>query len=161
MNLYEIDQAMKVLIDPETGELLDESAYISLAMNREKKIENTALYIKNLTAEANAIKDELDALQERKKSAENKAKRLREYLLHALDGEKFSTARCAVSYRTSKALEVDDVSVAADWLENNGYKYLVTYGAPSLDKRAVTDLIKQGQEVPGVELVARKSIQVR
>ena len=161
MNLYEIDQAMQALVDPETGELMDYEAVSELQMDRDSKIENMALWIKNLTAEAKAIKEEMDNLQRRRKTAENRAEGLKRDLFEALDGEKFQTARCSISYRKSTALEVDDPSSAADWLDGNGYPDFVIYSAPVLDKRGVADLLKQGVEVPGVELVERKSMTVR
>ena len=86
MKLYEIDSALEALVDPETGELLDYEQFSRLQMEREAKIENTALYVKNLEAEAKAIKEEEARLSERRKAMENKAKRLREYIGFALDG---------------------------------------------------------------------------
>ena len=80
MTIYEIDARMAGLIDPETGELLDYEAFASLQMEREAKIENMALWYKDLTAEAKAIREEEKALAERRKSAENKAERLKGYL---------------------------------------------------------------------------------
>lgn len=77
MTIYEIDARMAGLIDPETGELLDYEAFASLQMEREAKIENMALWYKDLTAEAKAIREEEKALAERRKSAENKAERLK------------------------------------------------------------------------------------
>ena len=104
MNLYEIDQAMQALVDPETGELMDYEAFSELQMDRDSKIENMALWIKNLTAEAKAIKEEMDNLQKRRKTAENRAEGLKRYLFEALDGEKFQTARCSISYRKRKRI---------------------------------------------------------
>lgn len=161
MNLYEIDRALEALVDPDTGELLDYESFATLQMDREAKIENTALWIKNLTAEAKAIKEEMDILQKRRKAAENRAEGLKRYLSEALGGEKFQTARCSVSYRRSMALEVDDASAAADWLDGNGHPECVTYSSPTLDKRSVAELVKHGMEIPGVELVERQSMTVR
>ena len=65
MKLYEIDQAIESLIDQDTGEVSDFDVFMDLQMAREAKIENVALLIKNLTAEAEAIKAEKNALAER------------------------------------------------------------------------------------------------
>lgn len=158
MKLYEIDNAIQELIDPDTGEIADYDTFIQLQMDRDQKIENTALYIKNLESEAKAIKDEEAKLSERRKAMEGKAKRLREYIGYALGGQKFETPRCSISYRKSTALEVELVSTVADWLDKNGYTNMVTYSDPTIDKRAVAGLVKTGIEVPGVELVERKSL---
>ena len=136
MKLYEIDQAIESLVDSETGELLDYEAFAALQMERDRKLENMILWYKDLTAEAKAIKAEEDALRERRKAKENRAERLRQYLQNLLCGEKFQTARCAVSYRKSMALNVADADQAAAWLEANGHPDMVAYSAPALDKRS-------------------------
>lgn len=161
MKLYEIDQAIQALVDPESGELMDYDAFAQLQMEREKKLEGLALSIKNLSAEAKAIKEEEQALKERRTAAENKVKRLKEYLTRALDGEKFKTPRCSVSYRRNKALEVTDVAAVAEWLDDHGHIDLVVYSDPTIDKRAVGELIQRGEDVPGAALVERVSMTVR
>ena len=151
MKLYEIDQAIESLVDNETGELLDYEAFAALQMERDRKLENMVLWYKDLTAEAKAIKAEEDALRERRKAKENRAERLRQYLQNLLCGEKFQTARCAVSYRKSMALNVADAD----------HPDMVAYSAPALDKRAITALVKGGEVVPGVEMEERQSMTVR
>lgn len=161
MKLYEIDQRLEALVDQETGELLDFDAFQKLQMERTEKIENMVLWYKDLMAQAKAIKDEVDKLTERKQAAERRAKGLLEYITFSLNGENLSTPRCTVSYRAAKALEVSEPSAAAFWLEKNGHHDMVVYSEPKLDKRAVTSLVKQGVEVPGVKIVERTSTQVR
>ena len=72
-NLYELDAMIESLLeqeDPETGELLSDMEQLeAVLMERDTKIENIALYIKNKTAEAEAIKAEKLALEKRQKSA--------------------------------------------------------------------------------------------
>ena len=99
MTLYEIDAALTALVDPDTGEIADIAAMEQLQMDRQTKIENIALWRKNLASEARAIREEEKALAERRKSAEAKIDRLDAYLDYALAGEKFSTPRVAISYR--------------------------------------------------------------
>lgn len=161
MTLYEIDQALLGLVDPETGELLDYESFAALQMERSAKLEGTALWIKDLEAEAKAIKDETDQLTKRRIVLERRAARLRAYLSDALCGEVFETPRCSIRYRKSSALDVVDAVAAADWLEQSGHIDLVSYGAPSLDKKGMKELMKAGIAVPGVELVERQSITVR
>lgn len=161
MTLYEIDRRIESLADPETGELLDYEAYCSLALDKEVKIENTALLVKNLSAEAAAIKAEIEKLTKRMKAAASRSERLKSYLSMFLKGEKFSTARCAISYRASEALAVIDAHAAAAWLESSGYMDLVTREIPKIDKRAVKWLVDSGSEIPGVTIVSRQAIQVR
>lgn len=161
MTIYEIDARMAGLIDPETGELLDYEAFASLQMEREAKIENMALWYKDLTAEAKAIREEEKSLAERRKSAENKAERLKGYLDEALAGESYKSAKVAVSYRRSKAVELADESAVINELESSGRGDCIYYTAPRVNKVALARLLKDGGAVPGAELVERNNIQVR
>ena len=116
MTLYEIDQAIQGLVDPETGELMDYEAFAALQMDRDAKIENMALWYKDLMADAKAIKEEADTLNERRKALENKAERLKSYLSLALDGEKFQTARCSVTFRKTSSIQVSNPeALTAGW----------------------------------------------
>jgi hypothetical protein len=89
MTLYEIDQKLMELVDPETGELLDYEAFAAFQMEREEKIENMGLWVKELSAESAAIKQEIDNLTKRKTAADKKAESLKRYLSLILNGQKF------------------------------------------------------------------------
>lgn len=160
MTLYEVDQRILAMTDPETGEIMDDAAFDALMMDRRDLIENMTLWYKDLRADVKEIKDEIDQLSARKQAMERKMDRIYQYLKRTLDGEKFSTARCAISYRSSTALDVSDIQTAAEWLENNGCRDMVTYEA-KLDKRSIASLLKDGKSIPGVELENRVSMQLR
>ena len=100
MTLYEIDKEIQALIT-EDGEIEDIERFDALAMERDKKIENVGCWVKNLDAEAAAMREEEKTLAERRHRLESKAERLRAYLDHALDGAKFESPRVAISYRKS------------------------------------------------------------
>ena len=155
MNIYEIEQAIMDLVDPETGEITDFDALDALSMARDEKIENVALWIKNLVAEAKAIREEEKSLAERRKAAENKAESLEKYLEQTLSGEKFSTAKVAISYRKSKAVEIAD---EATFIKAGAY--LVPQD-PKIDRKAISDALKTGAIVNGAELVERNNIQIK
>ena len=76
MTLWEIDQGIMACLDAETGEIIDPEMLTALSMEREAKLENVACWIKNLRAEAAAIKAEKDALAKREKAAAKKAEDL-------------------------------------------------------------------------------------
>ena len=97
--LYEIESAIMDCVDAETGEIINEEQLTALLMERNAKLEGVALWIKNLDSDVAAIRAEREALEKRQKVAENKAASLRRWLAEALNGQKFSTARVAVSYR--------------------------------------------------------------
>ena len=60
--LYEIDQEILDCVDLETGEILDTEKLDALQMEREAKLEGVALWVKDLKAEAAAVKEEADKL---------------------------------------------------------------------------------------------------
>lgn len=161
MTLYEIDQAIMSLVCQETGEITDFEALDNLAMERERKIENIACFYKNLVSDALAIKAEEETLSERRKVIENKAKRMKEYLSYALHGEKFQTAKCAVTFRKTTSVSILDPSCAIEWAETHGHKECIKYKAPDISKSEIGKLLKAGAEIPGVELECGLSIGVK
>ena len=159
MKLYEIDNAILECIDFETGEIIDIDKLNDLHMERDSKIENVACWIKDLKAEAEAIKAEKQALAERQKVAENKAESLKKWLVYALNGEKFKTAKCSVSFRNTESVEV-----TPEGLENlmrGGNDELLTYKSPEPNKTAIKAAIKDGLNVQGVQLVQNVSTIIK
>lgn len=161
VTLYEIDRAILEVIDLETGEILDTDRLEQLQLQREQKLEGIALYIKTLAAEAAAIKAEEDALAERRKAKENRAKSLKAYLSNALAGEKFETARVRLSFRKSTSLEITDELALLSWLEKNGKDDCIKYKLPEIRGSEVTKLIKAGEEVPGAALQEKQNLQLK
>ena len=121
MKLYEIEDAILNCLDPETGEIIDEALFDELNLKREEKIENILLAVKNLTAEAKAIREEELNLAKRRKVAENKAESLKNFVAGILDGMNFKTPRVAATWRKSEAVVVGSVS---DLMKNNLDDYL-------------------------------------
>lgn len=157
MTIYEIDQSIASLVDPETGEISDFDAFAGLQMEREAKVESMALWVKNLNAEADAIKAEKDNLADREKSLRNKIERLRNYLSEILQGEKFSSPKVAISYRKSTAVEIAD---EAEFISRGPKEYLIPQ-PPKIDKKAISEILKAGKEIPGASLVERNNIQIK
>ena len=158
MTLYEINSEIMSCIDMETGEVIDIERLNDLQLERDAKIENVALWIKDLKAEAEAIKNEKLALAERQRVAENKAESLKNWLAYALNGEKFKTAKCSVSFRTTESVEVTE-----EGLESlmNGHDELLTYKAPEPNKKAIKQALKDGLNVAGVQLVQNTSTIIK
>ena len=161
MNLYESDNAITALTDPETGELLDFEAFEQLQIEREHKIENIALWVKDLTAEAKAIQDEIKSLTERRDALKKKAQRLESYLMRFLDGEKFTTPRCVVTFRRSKSLQVEDDFSLVAWRQENGFPDCILMRQPEVSKKAITDLIQSGVDVPFAHIVEHLNMGVK
>ena len=161
MSLYEIDQSILALVDPETGEILDENAFDLLQMERETKLENVACWIKNMSAESAAIRQEEINLAERRKVLERKCERLKKYLSEALNGEKFQTAKCAVTYRKVSKVEISDARRVAEWCEDNGFGDLVVYSDPTVSKNELAKILRAGTQIPGAVMAEGTSMGVK
>ena len=159
MTIYEINNEIMNCIDMETGEVIDTEKLNDLQMERDAKIENVALWIKELKAEAEAIKNEKQELAERQRVAENKAESLKNWLAYALNGEKFKTAKCSISYRNSESVEVTEEGLEALMREHED---LLTYKEPEPNKKAIKDAIKNdGLTVTGVQLIQKTSTIIK
>ena len=166
MTIYEIDKAIAAClesgtdeaVDMETGEILNLDA---LQMERDVKLENVACYIKNLTADADAIKAEKDVLAKREKTAREKADKLKAWLANQLNGAKFTTPRVAVTFRKSEKLEVTDDKAFIEWA-SVWHEDLLTLKTPEINKTAVKALIKSGGDAsPFVKIVETQNIQLK
>ena len=162
MNLYEISEVIEATclqaIDQETGEVNEEAlaALDQLEMERDRKVEYIACLIKNLRADAAAYKAEKDAFAKRQKQAENHVEGLLRYLQGALNGEKFISDRCAVTFRKTTKVELNpDVSVY-----EIDQRFL-RYKTPELDKTLLAKVLKEGVEVAGVHLEEGLSMTVK
>lgn len=152
MNLYEINREILACIDYETGEILDEGRLNSLEIEREKKIENVALWIKNLESEAAALKKEKDSFTQREKSTKNRIESLKKYLENALQGQKFQTTKCAISFRTSTTLEMSEKAEIPE--EFRKYSF-------DLDKTKMKEALKNGANYKGFWLQKNQKIQIK
>ncbi len=153
MNLFEIEKEILSCIDMETGEIIDIEKLDQLEMDRERKIENIALWIKNLLSDAEALKVQKQIFADRQKAAENKAESLKKYLSAYLDGQKFSTDKVAVSFRKTSSVNITDMSKIPETF--------LKFAEPTVDKMAIKNAIKAGDTVSGAEVVESSSIFIK
>ena len=161
MSLYNIDAAIMALVDPETGEILNYEAFEALQMEREEKIENMALWHKNLTAEKDAIRAEEINLATRRKDIEAKIEKLADNIKEALGGEKFSTPRVVCSFRSSQKVEIQDEAAFIRTMQEGQHFEFLSYKPPEVNRKAITQAIKAGQTVEGAELVKSISMTIK
>lgn len=154
MKIYEIEQAILDCIDTETGEIIDVDRLTALEMERDKKISNIACWIKDLKAEAEAIKTEKQNLAKRQQSCESKAEQLKKYLEFVLNGEKYKDARVSISYRSSTSVQVEES--ALNTLPDEFVKVEKT-----ARKTELKEALESGQTFEGVSLVTNNSMQIR
>lgn len=151
--LYEIDSEILNCIDQETGEILDEERLSQLEMERDTKIENVALWYRNLLSDAEQYKAEKQRFEQLERSSLAKAGNLKEWLTYALQGNKFKTTRVNISYRKSDSVKINNAALVPE-------KYLV-YNDPTINKTLVKKALKDGIAVTGAELEVKQNIQIK
>lgn len=157
MTLYEIEKSILECINWETGEIIDHEKLTQLQMRREEKIENVALWIKDLNAEVNAYKAEKEAFAEREAKTKAKIESLKKWLTATLQGENFKTNRVDISFRKSEAVEIDEDGFSG---AVQPAEYL-TQKQPVPNKTAIKAAIKSGKDVAGATLITRKNITIK
>ena len=161
--LYEIDSEILDCVDLETGEILDTEKLDALQMERERKLEGVALWVKDLNAEADAVKAEADKLTARKKALDNKIASLKNWLRYALNGEKLKTPRCNVYQTHSTRLNVIDEMSVVNWIQTHCKEpeEFLKFHLPEIRKDAVKAEIKAGKEIPGAALEETESVVIK
>ena len=155
MTIYEIEAEIMECIDQETGEVIDIDRLNALEMERDKKISNVACWIKDLKAEAEAIKAEKQALDKRQKAAENKAESLKGWLQGILQGEKYKDSRCSISYRKSERVNFSD-NFNFDTLPDSMKKITI-----EPKKTEIKEFLKAGGEIDGVRIEENTSMTIK
>jgi uncharacterized protein YunC (DUF1805 family) len=161
MRLFEIVDGVQNLLElsvsRETGEISEEglAALSALDMDLSEKLVNTALYLKGVEAERDAVKKAAQELSDRAKIHTRQADRLRKYLADNMERaghEGLSDPRVKLGWRSSTAVVVDaGASLPVE--------LLCVKTAP--DKKAIGELLKSGTEVEGCRLETRKNLQVK
>lgn len=156
MTLYDINEEISncITVDEETGEcIVDETRLAELQLERDAKVENIAMYIKNLAAEQPAIQAEVKRLQEMKKANENKIQRLKDYLKEQLHEQKFKSLRASVSFRSVKSVTLTDTAKVPDRFKR--------YQEPTVDKIALGKALANGEAIDGAVLTYSKSVVIK
>ncbi len=164
-HLYEMDRMIRELVEEhvneDTGEISDDiaKALESMEMEREVLIEGIALQIREMKAEAAAVKIEYQKMHDRSKSIENRADSLKERLATFVGvGNKIKTARVSIHWTTSSSLRIEKESELPLWA-------LRTTTSP--DKRLIKDKFQTGTEEEreqlgeNVKLARRSSMVVK
>lgn len=164
MNLYEIKRAYEDAVtnamcyaEENNGELSEEieKELTKLELDMSEKIENTALYIKNLSALSESIKEEESKLNKRRKTLEKRAENLKHWLLSNMGTDRFTTAKVDISVRVNESI---DVYVPVENLPSL-YQRVKTTVEP--DKLAIKNALKNGIVVDGVCILHTESLVIR
>lgn len=151
-----IEQLIEDSIDPDTGEITDDSFDLklkSLEADKDEAIESIGLYYKDLQAEAKAVKDEKDNLAAKQKAIENRAESVKKQLGRILSGEKFKTPRLSISYRKSRKVIVDDIlKLPPDCL---------TWKDPEADKTKIKKLLETEGKINGAHIEESNNVIIK
>ena len=169
MRLFEIVDSVQNLLElstsRDTGEISEEglAELEALEMDLEEKLVNTALYLKGVEAERDAVAKAAKELADRAKIHARQADRLREYLranMERAGHEGLSDPRVKLGWRSSTAVELDE-----DALERLPFEYLRVKRSPDL--KVIREALEQFEagdatkEVKGARLVHRRNLQVK
>lgn len=163
-SLYEINQqilaaiemadaGVEDVVDTETGEVMslaDCMADLQLAF--EDKVEGCVLYMKNLKAEEQAIKAEVDSLKKRAEAKAKKREKLEEYLRAICPDKQYESSKYCLKFRKSEETVVPD---DASKLPTVFIKIKTTIAA---DKTAIKKAIKAGEEIPGCSIEVKRNL---
>lgn len=151
MKLYELTGKYAVLmkvVDEAEGEITEEveSQLREIEDSVQNKVHNCLMAIRNMEADADALKREEDRLSARRKAQENKQKRLRKYIIECLQYAKISKVKTDLfNVRLNPPkdrVEIDDVEAIPD-------RYVVIERKPKKKDLAVA--LKNGK-VPGARI---------
>jgi len=161
MNLYEINtqimDAYDKAIDTETGEILDESLFSlidELEMQRDEKIKNLGLWVKNLKSDVNSIDEEIKALQAMKERKKSKVSSIERYIQGNLQGNKFDGGIVQISFRKTQSVMVEDIERIPD-----AFKRVKT--TIEADKMALKEALKNGEIIDGAMLMDNLSMTIK
>lgn len=167
MTLYNIDNKILEIIergfivDEETGEIIDSAEEVSarleeLEFDRTAKIENIALYVKNLEALTLSLKNEENALAERRKAKEKRIESLKNYLTNSMvaaNENGIETSKVCISFRKSESVVVNE-----EILDRKYFNEKVSY---TPDKTAIKKAIKDGATIDGAYIETKQNLQIR
>ena len=164
--IYPLNDMMEKLlasaVDEETGELLFTDEEMEERMNAlkiefEDRVDSIVSEIKNLDAEAEAIKAEKISLGERQKRVENQRDRLKRFLAYLLHGEGWHNGRHKVYFKSSETVEVDAEFVS--WAEKEAPGLIRT--KVEADRDAIKRAIKSGTEFLHAHLEPHSSVVIQ
>lgn len=157
MNLFELtENYVKFFTEFENADEITEEMADNLNVEIEEKCDNYARMIRNLEADVEAFKNQEKIFNEKRKSAENKVKWLKQNLQASMElqgRKKVKTDLFSFNIqKNAPALEITNEKNIDD-----GY-YVVER---KLNKKELLNDIKEGLIVDGVELKQTESLRIR
>jgi len=157
MKLYEINNKMEELlngeVDEETGEVaINWPLFNSLEMEKSAKIESLINYYIDLQGDVDKFTVEMMRIGDKRKKMQDKAASIKRYLDGIHEGQKASYGTHNITYRSSKAVEGEDLEFLPLELVNVERK---------ANKSEIKAYIEGGNIVKGWSIVEKKNIQIK
>lgn len=150
------DKLADLDLDPQTIE----DTLESLSGDLEVKATNTAMLIRNLEASAAAIGDAEAQMAARRKALENRAKRIKDYVLANMMVAGIQKIECPyfkLAVRDNPAA----VEVYEPGLIPANFMRQPDPPPPAVDKTAIKEALKAGHDVPGCKLTVGKRLEIK
>jgi hypothetical protein len=146
-------------IEENEGELTPE-LYAQLQLTEEQlqdKAVSYAFIYKSFTNTGAIIEAEIKRLQALLQRADKQAETFKARLSEALiqfGVEKIKTPLISISFRKSEAVNItDETLIPADYIE--------TIEVKNISKAKIKDALKEGQQIPGAEIIRRQNLQIK
>ena len=131
----------------------------------EVKAENVGAYIKTLTADVNALKEEEHTLAKRRRTKENQIEWLKRYLLEsmqAINRKEIDRPMAVLSIRNNaESVQIDNESDFITRCQMCGADDYLRYKMPEIDKAAVKADLQKGYKIEGASLVRKQSLLIK
>lgn len=155
--LYEMTNYVKSLYEMLDNDEIDEQILKDTieAMAVDEKVEGYCQIIKQLKADSDMFKNEIDRLNARKKAIDGKVDYMKKQLLdfYIANGSKeIRAGTFKVTTRKSEYVDIPDETKIPK-------KYLIVKTSP--DKAAIKKALKDGVKVKGASISSRESVQIK
>lgn len=172
MSLYKLDKTIKDILeqglsfDYETGEVLFTTEDLEkLETSIESKINNIVGYIKNLEIEQKMYKEVSDDYKNRAEEKKKKVEKLKNYLdsfMTSNNIEKKEVMNGIASYRKSTVVDIYDEEKLTEYIKlHKEIKDKYTTTKIEFSKKGMTEDLKKGIKISGVQLTEKRNLQVK
>ena len=158
MTLYEMTTAANALYEMLCNNEIDAQTITDTleAMGAEEKLESYCKVIRQLEADAEALKAEKARIADKQKTVENSVARMKlavSEFLKAKGVQKEDAGIFKVALSTSKAVEITDPTAIPE--------EFIKPAKVEFDKSAIRKVLMSGEIVPGTELKINEGVQIK
>lgn len=131
----------------------------------EDKLANCGAFIKQLSAEADALDAEIKSLRQRSAAKKREIDSFKVYMMACMENADVKKVDKPIAKLTirqnAESVEVADEKNFIEWAMINNRDDLLRYSMPDINRTAVKDAIRSGADIPGAQLVRTKSLIIK